>query len=457
MIVFLRRFWGSLGFRMASYYGLLVAITLLASLGIVYMQTVGVMYQRMTRHVASVGQQLSAHYGEGGTAALVAAIERDLADDVNSDSEVYLLTDAQGRKLAGNIDRVVDTPMVPRGETMRAVVRAGQVVTAYLVSWPFPDGSLLVVGQDLRELENIESLVRSASTAAGIVALVLLVGGTFIFRQELDRSIAALRRTAARVGAGELQHRVEVSGGGQDEFALLHRDVNEMLDRIELLMNGVRHVSDTIAHNLRTPLTRIMLGLRTAESEGTPPAARQAAIAGAVRDIEDLTVTFEKLLQIAEVEAGAYRCKFAPVALGTIADDVLELYDAVAETQQAVLVREPAEPAPVQGDSDLLAGVVANLVDNALKYAGRDAVVRVGTAVVNDRVLLTVQDNGPGVPASEYTRMGTRFHRLDRATPGHGLGLASVQAVVALHGGELRFADAHPGLRVEIDLPAASS
>lgn len=233
MTAFLRRLWGSLGFRMASYYGLLVAITLLASFGIVYMQTVGVTYQRMTRHVASVGQQLSAHYGEGGTAALVAAIERDLTDDVNSDSEIYLLTDAQGRKIAG----------------------------------------------------NIESLVRSASTAAGVVALVLLVGATLIFRQELDRTIAALRRTAARVGAGELQHRVEVSGGGQDEFALLHRDVNEMLDRVELLMNGVRHVSDTIAHNLRTPLTHITLRLHAAEDPAAPPAERQAAITAAAREI----------------------------------------------------------------------------------------------------------------------------------------------------------------------------
>jgi signal transduction histidine kinase len=455
MTVFLRRLWASLGFRMASYYGLLVGITLLASLGIVYMQTVGVMYQRMTRQVSAAGQQLVAHYGSGGIDAVIAGIERAVDDDVNSESEIYLLTDRLGRKLAGNIDAIAEPAGVPRGDTMRGVVRAGQVLNAYVVSWPLPDGSLLVVGQDLREQENVESLVRSASTAAGIVALVLLVGGTFIFRQELDRSIAALRRTAARVGAGELQHRVEVSGGSQDEFALLHRDVNEMLDRIELLMSGVRHVSDTIAHNLRTPLTRIMLRLRSAESEAMPTGERQAAIAGALRDIEDLTATFEKLLQIAEVEAGAYRRKFAPVALATIADDVLEMYDAVAEAQQARLLRDPAEPATVNGDSDLLAGVVANLVDNALKYAGRGAVVRVGTAVAGGHVVLTVQDDGPGVPASEYPRMGTRFHRLDRATPGHGLGLASVQAVVALHGGQLRYGDAHPGLRVEIDLPVA--
>jgi signal transduction histidine kinase len=247
---------------------------------------------------------------------------------------------------------------------------------------------------------------------------------------------------------------MEVSGGRQDEFALLHRDVNEMLDRIELLMHGVRHVSDTIAHDLRTPLTRIMLRLRAAEDEATPAGERQAAIAGAVRDIEDLTATFEKLLQIAEVEAGAYRRKFAPVALDAVADDVLELYDAVAEAKGATLEREPAETAVVQGDSDLLAGVVANLVDNALKYGGPGARVRVGTAVANGHVLLTVQDNGPGIPASEHARMGTRFHRLDRTTPGHGLGLASVQAVVALHGGKLRFGDAQPGLRVEIELPA---
>ncbi|MDZ4360145.1 MAG: ATP-binding protein, partial [Variovorax sp.] len=164
---------------------------------------------------------------------------------------------------------------------------------------------------------------------------------------------------------------------------------------------------------------------------------------------------FEKLLQIAEVEAGARRQQFAPVALHVIADDVAELYEAVAEMRGITLLREPADRAIALGDRDLLAGAAANLLDNALKYGGAGATVRIGTHTVDGRAQLVVQDNGPGIPSTEYAHLGVRFHRLDHSTPGHGLGLASVQAVVALHGGRLQFGDAHPGLRACIDLPTA--
>ena len=172
-----------------------------------------------------------------------------------------------------------------------------------------------------------------------------------------------------------------------------------------------------------------------------------------MREVQELTVVFEKLLQIAEAEAGARRQHFERVDLQRIADDVLELYDAVAEAQGATLIREPADPAWVLGDRDLLAGVVVNLLDNALKYAGPGATVRVGTSMTQGLAVLSVQDDGPGIPAAELPRIGQRFHRLDRRMPGHGLGLASVQAVVALHGGRLVLADAAPGLRATVELP----
>ena len=449
MIGGLRRHWRSVGFRLAFYYGLLVAITMLAALAIVYLQTVGVLHQRMARQVELAAQQLMANVSEGSLEAAATAISTAMTDGSNSDSEIYLLTDREGRRLAGNLD---SAPAAVGEESQRRVVRNGRSVTAYLVTRALPEGGTLVVGQDLRDQEAIEALVASASVAAGIVAVLLLIGGTFVFRQELERSVGAVRRTAARIAAGELQERVAVSGE-DDEFALLNHEINAMLDRIQSLMEGVRHVSDTIAHNLRTPLTRILVRVRTTEHADLPPAARQEAIGAAIREIEALTLVFEKLLQIAEAEAGARRSDFATVALHVIADDVLELYEAVAEAQGAVLRREPAGMALPTGDRNLLAGAVANLVDNALKYAGQGAVIHIGTQTLQDRVQLTVQDNGPGVPPAEQARLGTRFHRLERDTPGHGLGLASVQAVVALHGGRLRFEDAAPGLRAVIDLP----
>ncbi|WP_432727374.1 sensor histidine kinase [Variovorax sp. W6] len=454
MTAALRRLWRSVGFRLAFYYGLLVAITMLAALAIVYMQTVGVLQQRMVRQVAASMQQLMVRYDARGADGVAGEIANALSDGRNSDNEIYLLTDREGNKLAGNLDQMPSQAPDAGDGVHRRVVRAGQTVIAYLVMRPLPDGGLLVVGHDLRDQESIESLVASASAAAGIVAVLLLIGGTFVFRQELERSVGAVRRTAARIAAGELQERVEPSGE-EDEFALLEHDINAMLDRIQSLMDGVRHVSNTIAHNLRTPLTRVLVRLRAVESGLDANDPQREAVATAIRELEELAVVFEKLLQIAEVEAGARRQQFAPVALHVIADDVAELYEAVAELHGIVLLRDPADMAVALGDRDLLAGAAANLLDNALKYAGTGATVRIGTHTVDGRAQLFVQDDGPGIPQAEHERIGVRFHRLDRSVPGHGLGLASVSAVVALHGGRLDFADAKPGLRACIDLPMA--
>ncbi|MBL0423370.1 HAMP domain-containing histidine kinase [Ramlibacter sp. AW1] len=450
------RFWSSLGFRVSLYYAVLVAITLLAALAIVQLQTVGVMHQGMTRQLAGVQEQLLARHRDGGLQAVGDEIQRALTDRFQSESEIYLLLDARGQPLAGNLDEVpagLDAAAGESGELRTGVMRQEQYMSAYLLVRALPGGGTLVVGRDLSEQQAIESLVGNASAAAALVSVLLLIGGTFVIRAELERSIAALRRTAARIGAGELHERVELTGQ-EDEFELLSHEINQMLDRIQLLMDGVRHVSDTIAHNLRTPLTRVLLRLRAAQ-DAMPDEGSRQAVEAAVREVEGITVTFEKLLQIAEAEAGTRRRQFRPTDLGAIVDDVLDLYDALAESHGAVLRREPDDPAVVQGDRDLLADAVASLVDNALKYGGDGAVVRVGTTRRGGTVLLTVQDNGPGVPPGEHERIGQRFYRLDRQALGYGLGLAGVRAVVAMHGGRLRFADAAPGLRVEVELPAA--
>jgi len=446
------RLWQSLSFKLAVYYGALVAVVILVSLGIVYAQTVGVMYQSMARQVASTEQRLLARHATGGLDAVADEITRALGDGLDTNSEVYLLTDSTGAKLAGNIELLTGAAESSAESTVRTVIYSGELARAYLVVRVQADGSRLIVGRNMRDLETIESLVSRASASAVIVALFLLVGGTFVFRLALENSIGVLRRTAARIVAGNLRERVALSDE-DDEFALLNRDINAMLDRIESLMDGVRHVSDTIAHNLRTPLTRIMLRLRAADDDAMPTQERRAAIGSALKDIEDLTATFDKLLQITEAEAGTRRRNFTAVAMHTVADDVVELYDEEAASRGTRLRRVPADEVMVQGDSDLLASMLANLVDNAIKYAGESAVICVGTSVGNACAVLTVRDNGPGVPPAEYSRIGKRFHRLRSNAPGHGLGLSSVEAIVTLHGGTIRFADAQPGLLVEIRFP----
>ncbi|MEY4099735.1 MAG: hypothetical protein RL300_906, partial [Pseudomonadota bacterium] len=323
----------------------------------------------------------------------------------------------------------------------------GYEVRAYVLAQVMPDGSRLILGHDLHDQEVIESLVLRGITSASVFATILLIGGLFVFRRSLDRSLDVLRRTLLRVAAGEIKERVEPLGQ-DDEFALLGNDINKMLDRIEVLMNGVRHVSDTIAHNLRTPLTRILLQLRHVADQTDITAVQRKNIEKAVIAIEELISVFEKLLQIADAEAGTQRIHFQPLVLSSLINEVLDFYGTVADARGIQMLFTPSEDAPVMGDPDLIAGALANVVDNALKYGREGTTVVIKSEATRDHVLLTVTDNGPGIPEKDLAQLGNRFFRLDRSVSGHGLGLASVAAVMASHGGRLWFDDARPGLVV---------
>ncbi|MEI7536456.1 MAG: HAMP domain-containing sensor histidine kinase [Comamonadaceae bacterium] len=448
----MHRPWRSVGFRLAFYYGLLVIITMIVTISIIYMQTVGVLYQGMTRQVLTVSQKLTTRFESGGPNALVQDIQRELGDEQNSATEIFLYVDSRGAKLAGNLDQPPMKVDGLRGGDHRLMMRRGQEISGYVIAHSLADGSQLFVGNDLHDQEAMDSLVTRGIALACAVAFVLLLGGLFVFRQELDRSVEPIRRTLTRVAGGEIKERVEPMGQ-EDEFALLGNDINKMLDRIEVLMNGVRHVSDTIAHNLRTPLTRILLRLRTAAEDTSISAMQKKHLEDAIVDIEELISVFEKLLQIAEAEAGARRIDFQPVSLSSVVSEVVDFYEAVAEVQKATLGYELSGKPVVMGDPDLLASAVANLVDNALKYGGIGTAVMIRTAVTRDHVLLAVEDNGPGIPAQELRMLGTRFFRLDRGTAGHGLGLASVVAIASLHGGRISFDPATPGLKVLLEFP----
>ncbi len=445
--------WSSMAFRLALNYGALVLITMIAVLGIFYLQTVGVLQQRIDSRLSLVLDRLVEDTA-GERDALVSRIEHALASGENADAEIYLLVDALGAKVIGNIPLPLPAIRGEMGTTETEVVRNGQSTIARLHTHRFPNGNVLVVGASLRQQREIERLFTRASLAAALITVLMTVVGAFAFRQEVDERAGEIRRTVARVAAGDLGQRIPVSAR-QDEFARLDRDINAMLDRLEQSMDGVRHVSNTIAHNLRTPLTRILLHLRSAERAG--PQQQSEALRFAARELAELGAVFDKLLHIAEVESGTRRQGFAPVAMNALTADVLELYEPLAEERRARLTFSSSGDPVAAGDPDLLASAVANLVDNALKYTSTDGQARITVRAArrDDKVEVSVRDNGIGVAAEDLSRIGTRFYRTDRSRPGYGLGLASVQAIVRMHGGELRFADARPGLEVRIVLPAA--
>jgi signal transduction histidine kinase len=290
------------------------------------------------------------------------------------------------------------------------------------------------------------------------VALLLAVGGALLFRRQIERRVGAIRRTAREIEAGDLSRRIPISGA-EDEFARLNRDINNMLDRIEHLMDGVRHVSNAIAHDLRTPLGRIRSRLEEALRPGNSMTQLAGTARFAILQIDELIQILDKLLQIAEAEAGARRQSFTPVPLASVVGDVVELYDATAEAAGITFLTEIHGQPVTLGEKNLLASAVVNLVDNALKYAGSGATVRVRATEETDAVSLVVEDDGPGIPLAEHRRVVERFYRLDRSRslPGNGLGLSIVTAIALLHWGQLHLSDAAPGLVARIVLPRVDS
>jgi len=450
----MRSVWSSVAFRLALGYAILAVASMSLIAAVFYFGTVGVLARNTDAKLRSVSTRLAAHFQDRGIEALRQEIEQLLADGIEQDTEVYLLVGADGRKLAGNLagwslgagdaDRLQD----------RSVIRDGRPSVSRTLPLLLSDGATLVVGRDLRDRIEIEDLVWRALAIGGGCALVLAIIGALIFRRGLEARIAAIRRTAREIEAGDLSRRIPIAHT-DDEFTRLGRDINRMLDWIQQLMEGVRHVSNAVAHDLRTPLGRIRGQLEEALRPGHRATQLAAAAQSVIRQIDDVIGVFDRLLRIAEAEAGTRRQSFAPVRLAAVAGDIIELYDAEAEERGIILSAELDESAAMLGDRALLADAVANLLDNALKYAGSGATVRVLAVRASDSVSIIVEDDGPGIPDTEQTRVVERFYRIDpsRSIPGNGLGLSIVSAIASLHWGELQLEDAAPGLRARLVLP----
>jgi signal transduction histidine kinase len=447
------QWWTSIAFRQALIYASLVVLTMIILLAVFYQQTVGVWQQRIDHQIDTTTQRLIDYFEHRGATALANHITGLLGDGIDSDTEVYTLIDPVGRKVVGNLALEPDILAPTHDIIEHHVLRAGRSSESRLRITQLADGGVLVVGRDMQDQRELDRLVRRASLLSALVTLLMAVAGALLLRRQLEQRISAIRQTAARIERGDLAQRVPVSQQ-QDEFARLSRDINAMLDRIHALMEGVRHVSNTIAHNIRTPLSRILARLSTAQAERLQAAALPDAVAFAIAEIEDLNIVFDKLLRIAEVESGTRRQRFGPVSLNAIAINVLELYDAVAEAKGVTLTHSLDTDPVTPGDGDLLANAMANLLDNAIKYTDAGGAIHVDTRREGAAVTISVRDNGRGIPESERARVGTRFHRLDRSVPGWGLGLASVIAIARLHGGDLHLENAHPGLIARLVLPA---
>jgi signal transduction histidine kinase len=446
---------GSIVARLALGYGLLLAGALALVALIFYIGTVGVLERSIDQQIVSIAASMAEIRREEGTGILERQIDIELHDRVDSDTELVGLLDAGGRVLAGNLAEWRIALPAPGELAFANAERRGGPRAVRLLMLRLNDGARLVVGRDLRELDAVRRSVERALLAGALASVVLAFAGALLLRSRLEARIGGIRRTAARIAGGELSSRIEVQG--DDEFARLGGDINRMLDRIEALMEGVRHVSNAIAHDLRTPLGRARARLDRALQAAADPQVLAGGAQRAVEDIDGLISLFDKLLQIATVEAGVGARSFELLDLGRIARDMAELYEDAAEEQGMQLRFLGVDGVPVRGDRDLLASAVASLVDNAIKYAHSGEQVDIAVCRDDQGVVLTVRDYGLGVPDSELERVCQRFYRIDRSRhlPGNGLGLSTVSAIGQLHGATLSLRNASPGLEARLVFPVS--
>ena len=406
---------------------------------------------------------LAEQYRSGGLSAVVNSIDER---SHQPGASLYLITDVSGRIIAGNVSHIPTSILNNSGAepiTVRYERFAGEGSSnnlAMVQVLRLPGGFRMLVGRDISEREQFRAIMaRALGWALTLMIALALLSWFFVSRRVLKR-IDSLSAASRRIMDGDLSGRLEVTGTG-DEFDRLAESLNAMLERIEHLLYGLKDVSDNIAHDLKTPLTR--LRNRVEATLASPPSTEnyRAALEATIEESDQLIKTFNALLMIARIEAGSQDSAMADVEVTSIVNDVAELYEPVAEEKGIDFVVETKEPITVKANRELLSQALANLVDNAIKYAppadGESGTPRISIMVLREEndLLLRVADNGPGIPKADRERALKRFVRLEesRSQPGSGLGLSLVAAVARLHHGSIELGDAKPGLLVTLRLP----
>ena len=457
-------------FRLTLVYLFLFALFAASLLGYFAWNTRRLITEQITSTVNAETGEISDIFGRRGLRGLVLTIEnRALRPGAN----LYLATTPTGVAIAGNVGSLAPGVMAQTGWQETAYRRLDEQDSAdhraLVLVTELSSGFRLLIGRDLDERRRLFGIVAKAAQWSLLIVIVLgLGGGVFVARRVLRR-IDAMTGTTQRIMAGDLSGRLPVGRSG-DELDRLAENLNAMLERIEALMIGLKEVSDNIAHDLKTPLTRLRNRAEEALAKSSNESEYRTALERTIEESDGLIRTFNALLMIARAESGQARDNMSDFDAAEVANGIHELYEPLAEDDGMTLHVKTA-PALLHGNRELISQALANLVENAIKYGKPDpAAQSLGAAAAareiliesrrdGDQVLLSVTDHGPGIPEADRGHAVERFVRLEasRTLPGSGLGLSLASAVATLHGGGLRLEDAHPGLRATLAIPARAS
>jgi signal transduction histidine kinase len=455
-------------FRLTLVYLLLFALFAASLLGYFAWNTRRLITEQITTTVNAEVGEVSDIYARRGLRGLVFTIEsRALRPGAN----LYLVTTPTGQAVAGNVGSLAPGVMASQGWSETAYRRLDEQDAAdhraLVRVTELSSGFRLLIGRDLEERRRLFGIVAKAAQWSLLVVIVLGLGGGIFVSRRVLRRIDAMTGTTQRIMAGDLSGRLPVGRSG-DELDRLAENLNAMLERIEALMVGLKEVSDNIAHDLKTPLTRLRNRAEEALAKSGSEAEYRSALERTIEESDGLIRTFNALLMIARAESGQARGNMDDFDAADVARGIQELYEPLAE-DGGMTLRVKTSAAPVHGNRELISQALANLVENAIKYgkpltaAGAEAIATAASKEIviearrdGDAVLLSVTDHGPGIPEADRSHAVERFVRLEasRSQPGSGLGLSLASAVATLHGGELRLGDAHPGLSATLAIPA---
>jgi signal transduction histidine kinase len=442
-------------FRIVLVYVLLFAISVSALLFFTYWNTRRTLDAQTDQIIEAEITGLSEQYQRLGVRGLGEIV---MSRSLRGGQALYLLTDASHRPMAGNLDAWPAITANPDNfvefdyerrmngvpETRRARGRL------FMLTGNF----YLLVAQDVHDRDLTQRMF--TTTLPWTVALILVFGllGGALMSHNMLRRLDAINRASGEIMAGDLTRRVPVSGA-HDEFDVLAENLNQMLDRIERLLKGLREVTDSVAHDLRTPLNRLRQRLEQSLARLAATGSDTGEIERAIADTDQLIATFNALLLIAETDAGAARGAMSPLDLASVASDVSELYEPLAEERNIALTLTAASVPVIEGNRSLVAQALANLVDNAIKYTPTGGKVAISIGQSFTGVDLSVADTGPGILPSDRPRVVERFVRLEasRNSPGTGLGLSLVAAVAHFHNAQLLLEDNAPGLKATLRFP----
>lgn len=442
-------------FRMAAGYAVLMLVSVSVLFGLLYWNTAVFVHQQTEETIEVEISGLAEHYRQAGLVGLSEVIEERSRGQRLS---LYLLTDPARRVIAGNLNAwpVATSP----GDWIDFVYRrpVGERVvehSAHARHLVLPGGYQLLVGYDIQDQVRLERRMRTSMIWIGALALLLGLGSGLVMARRWLSRIDTVNKTAGDIMQGDMSRRVPIRGT-DDELDRLARNLNDMLDRIETLMAGLRQVTDNIAHDLRSPLNRLRSRLEVTLMDDPEKDEYRTALTSTMQEADHLLNTFNALLLIGEAEAGLDRSRLERIDLSHRLHDLVELYEPAAEEAGLTFTADIADELCVRGHPDLISQAVVNLLDNGLKYTPSSGTLRiVAHADAEGRVCVEVCDSGPGIPPEDRDRVLDRFVRLEssRSSPGSGLGLSLVSAVIKLHQGEIILDDNAPGLIVRLIFP----